>query len=369
MSATVTPAVDVRARDAKLRSIAGRAAKIVELIVDKAIANHEEPTRYPLPAGAALERTLRASFDKLPRGRQKDVAAAVMPRVKAAAAARQQRYGDLAAVDLRQSSPILAQAAKHELPAALRMSSAEARSFAAAARLQRAGAAPRRVELRMHRMEAVEKTREFLELKDEIKLVAAPLDVSADGNDARTFDLGQFKNHEVKTFSPPTTIATFSLTDNSQPASTFAATLALIEEDRGTFPEALNLILQAVKSVVTQLLTEAITGDSGANDDGGAAGETGANGETPGASAPISNKDAIVTLIVLALPLVVDKALSLIKAWYEDEIFNEEIVSVEIPSLSAPFPGGKTDSAESAVGFVRVKGKGVYKMTFDWRVV
>jgi hypothetical protein len=367
MSATATPAIDVRARNAKLRSIAERAAKIVELIVDKAIANHEEPTRYPLPAGAALERTLRASFDKLPHGRQKDVAAAVMPRVKATAAARQQRYGDLAAIDLRQSSPILTQAARRELPAALRMSSAEARTFAAAARLQRAGATPSRVELRMHRMEAVEKTREFLEFQDEIKLVAAPLDVSADGNDARTFDLGGFKHHEVKTFSPPKTIATFSLIDNSQPASTFAATLALIEEDRGTFPEALNLILQAVKSVVTQLLTEAITGDSGANDDGGADGGAGAGGDTPGA--PISNKDAIVTLIVLALPFVVDKALSLIKTWYEDEMFNEEIVSVEIPSLSAPFPGGKTDSAESAVGFVRAKGKGVYKMTFDWRVV
>lgn len=349
MTATLRTAEGARIDDSKLRVIANDVVNTIELAIEKAIANAEEPNNYPMPQSAtALEQKLKANFTQLPARRQRQLAREIMPRVKASAATRRQAHGRLADVNLRLAKPVAEQALALPVPPELRLTASDVQRIA-----PRAAAAAQsnvsRLELRLHKIECLEKTREFLEGKDEMSIVGTRIDATDTKNTTFKIDLGKFKEGEVRALASPVLLSSFNLRDGDIFPKTFAAALTLTEVDRGTFPQALDTILGAARDLVIKFISGSLE-DVGGDSSGG--------------------NNGLITLAIIALPFVLEQGLALIKTWYEDEIFNEQTVLVTIPALDGLFPSGKTDSPDDSVTFTRPEGKrGRYRLTYDWRLV
>jgi hypothetical protein len=100
---------------AELRPIAEQLLQEARIAVEKAVAHSNAPDTYPLPARGrepALEHVLAQRLKERPASHRKRAEGRVMPSVRANAASRGKRYGELAGIDLRSTTPIAAQAAK-----------------------------------------------------------------------------------------------------------------------------------------------------------------------------------------------------------------------------------------------------------------
>lgn len=79
-----------------------------------------------------------------------------------------------------------------------------------------------------------------------------------------------------------------------------------------------------------------------------------------------ASEGPIGAIIGIAVSFVVGKVFDLIKNIWSDDIFKPMTASVNIASLNARWPGGKTDSPEAIATF---KGHGGhYQVTYDWRM-
>ena len=108
--------------DPRIQAIADRAARAAELAVERVAANAMDPDTYPLPRDPrSLERLLKSVIDSLPAVKRQEIFARAQPGVRASAAARRSRFGDLAAVDLRASPSVTEQVRAIALPPNLRI--------------------------------------------------------------------------------------------------------------------------------------------------------------------------------------------------------------------------------------------------------
>ncbi len=108
--------------DPRIQAIADRAARAAELAVERVAANAMDPNTYPLPRDPrSLERLLKSVIDSLPAVKRQEIFARAQPGVRASAAARRSRFGDLAAVDLRASPSVTEQVRAIALPPNLRI--------------------------------------------------------------------------------------------------------------------------------------------------------------------------------------------------------------------------------------------------------
>ncbi len=345
--------------DPKLRQVAMRVLKEMELAIQKAVAHEADPATYPLPAEQdAVERLVHARAQTLKPEQRRLAVAKVMPRVMAAPAQQAQALGDLAKINLRAPTSVAKQADALPFPASLKLQANALQplaSFASAATVAASSAGVAvaaiasvtdKLELRLHRVKCVDETGSgtFGELgKDEIALSGTAVDETGDIHKLTEFKVGDFNDGDVRTFSPPRRLTSFDLREGTAFPKSYFVTLVLAEKDLGGgLADFVSRLLEKVRERVIAYLAAAI---------GGAIGTSGG---------PVG------AAIGAAVGFVIGKVFELIKALFADDIFPPKTISAAIGSLSHRFAGGQVDSPDAVLTFVGHSG--TYQLTYDWRV-
>lgn len=202
-----------------------------------------------------------------------------------------------------------------------------------------------KLEMRIHKVRCVDETGGFFERfgNDEIDLGGIGVDETGDTHAIAKFRAGSnFDDGEQVNFSPPRSFTTFDLRKGTAFPKSYFVTLVLAESDPGGgLPTFVNQLVQKVKDKVRTAIIAAV-------------GTLGASGGPIGVA------------IGLAVGAVLDRVFALLARIWADDIFPAVTASVSIASLTARWPGGKTDSPESIATF---KGHGGhYQVTYDWRM-
>ncbi len=344
-------------KDPTLRAVLKRTVREFELAIEKVAANHAEPSAFPMPAEAGTtEQILARRFKALPKATKSAAAVAVAPRVSASPSVQQRRLKDLAGVELRKPTAIEKQVQALPRPAGLTLTKAQLLAEAKAAGavvVSGAGAAPSAVaakttklELRIHKVRCDDETNGFLGSEsgsDEIDLGGTTVDESGDTKKVTPFRVASFgEDGDQKVFTPARRFTFFNLAEGTDFPKGYVVTLVLAEIDSGGFNDFIGKLLEKVKERVIAYLTAAFGAMVGAS--GGPVG----------------------VVIGLAVGFVVGKVFELISNIWKDDVFTPVSVRTSIPSLTARWTGGRTDSPERTVTF---KGHGgQYTVTYDWRM-
>jgi hypothetical protein len=201
-----------------------------------------------------------------------------------------------------------------------------------------------KLELRIHKVRCVDETNPEWPGDDEIAMGGTAVDETGDVHKIPQFTVrNDFDDGEQMLYAPPKRFTSFSLLEggNKWPKSYFV-TLVLAEKDMGGFADFLNKLLDAVKKRVIEALGAAI---------GGVIGSIGG---------------PLMAVIGAAIGWIVGKIFEWLKAWWSDDVFPPKTVSVNIPSLTARWAGGATDSPNGVLRF-QAHG-GTYDVTYDWRM-
>lgn len=344
-----------RPSDPALRVVLRRIVREYELALEKVAAHHAEPSTFPLPSGAGtVEQVLFRRFEALPKELRSAAATDVARRINAPEAFRQSRFGDLAGVNLRKPMTIeeqvqaLPETAAPKLTRASLLAEAAAVGIVPAKPAASAAAAPTttKLELRIHKVRCVDETNGFLGSEagsDEIDLGGTTVDESGDTAKVNPFRVRSFQHDgDEHVYTPPRRFTFFNLTEGKTFPKGYVVVLMLAEIDSGGFNDFVKGLMDQVrKKVITELKKKGL--------------EAGASG------------DVVTAVIALAAAWVVGEIFDLISNIWKDDVFPPVSVRTTIPSLSARWPGGRTDSPERAVRF-RGHG-GEYTVTYDWRLV
>jgi hypothetical protein len=357
--------------DPKLLKVIARVAREMELSIEKVAANHARPTEFPLPdRPGSTEQILAARFKALPQEFKNKAGAKAMGRINAPAAVRKEHLEDLAAVNLKAGVAVGEQVSAMPMPEALKLTGADLTKItrahvgvaaAAGANVALAGAGvgailpgaigatlPKltRLEMRIHRVKCVDETGSgpFGDIgNDEIDLGGSAVDETGDVHTIAKFRVGSnFDSGEHVDFSPPRTFTTFDLREGTAFPKSYFVTLVLAEVDGGGLSSFIEKLVQKVKEKVRAALIKAL---------GGAFGVSGG---------PVG------VIIGVVAGDVINRVFDFIGGLWGDDVFTPLTTSVSIASLTARWPGGKTDSPQSVATF---KGHGGhYRVAYDWRM-
>jgi hypothetical protein len=101
---------DIILQHPKLHLVTDRVKGAINLAMEKVVAHHDNPQQYPLPSDPkSLERALHNFYSKLPNRKQKKMVEKARVNMNKTTAQRTQIYGDLMAVNLKSSAPIVQQ--------------------------------------------------------------------------------------------------------------------------------------------------------------------------------------------------------------------------------------------------------------------
>lgn len=360
---TMSDAVEIV--DPKLRALAQRVAKEMELAVEKVAANHKDNAKFPLPANAnSTERVLASRFSQLPQVIKEVAATKAISRINAPKAVREGHFGDLTAVNLSNPASVDEQARALSFPTALKLPASHLQNlpelhgpvlmshFDPVNRVETGGSrasaqALKKLELRVHNVKCIDETGGWLAERagdDEIKLGGTTVDATGNTKNVAAFMVrNDFDDGEQKVYSPAKQFTEFNLTEGNTFPKSYFVTLVLAEVDMGGISEFLNKLLGIVKEKVKNALIAA-----GVSLGGVIGGPLGA---------------AIGAMV----GYVVDRVFESFKAIWDDDVFKPVTVSVNIPSATTLFPGGRMDSPEAMVNFSGHDGK--YQLIYDWRVM
>jgi len=335
--------------DPKLRKVFMRVANEVKLNIEKVTANHAKPNEFPLPPDPnSTERILAARFNALPRELKDRAGATVLGRINAPAAVRQRHFGDLAAVNLKAGVAIEAQVRDMPLPADLKLTREHLTGITGLINHDVITKPTRpsltKLEFRIHKVKCLDETGGWAERfgNDEIDLGGTTVDETGDTHTITKFRVGSnFDDGEQVAFSPPRSFTVFNLTEGTAYPKAYFVTLVLAEVDMGGLSEFLNNLLVKVKERVTAALIAAF-------------GALGSSGGPVGA------------IIGAGVGFVVGKVFDWLKSVWSDDVFKPVTASVNITSLNAQWPGGRTDSPEAIATFEGHGGK--YEVTYDWHM-
>ncbi|WP_406495669.1 hypothetical protein OHB06_34895 [Streptomyces sp. NBC_01604] len=343
-----TDSVATGIRNAKVLAVAERVVREFQLAAEKVAAHHNEPAKYPMPAGStAMEHLMASRFKALPEGTRKKAADRVVTDLRNAPG-RAKKLDDLAKVDLRSTTTVEAQVKKLPFPAKLRFPADELRkagsvvkaSVAESAEAERAAAAAvplRQLELRLHRVKCLDDTSELF--KDEIGLGGTAVDESGDVEKFPTFKVRSFKKGGVQTYTPPRRLVRFSLTEGPvRFPKTYFVTLVLAELDQGGFSDFVNGLYVKVRDAVAEAVGKAV-----------------------GAVLPVP----IDELIRIVVAFVVRRVFDVLKTIWQDDIFQPVAVETTVRSLTGRW-AGRADSPERVVTFAGHGGR--YELAYDWRM-
>jgi hypothetical protein len=339
--------------DPRLRKLAMRVVREMELSVEKVVAHRGDAERFPLPQDpTSLERVLHGRVAHLTEAQMTLARTAVQRRLNAPRASREKLLGDLVKVDLTSAEPIAKQVVRQPFPTQLRISKAELekvfdRHDAVASLVSPAAAPPpaKTMTLRVHRVKCIDETGGgFLgELgMDEISMAATTVDESGDTAKVPEFHVKKFNDGDVKDFVPPKHLTAFSLLEGTAFPKSYFVTIVLAEKDGGGLADFVNQLLKQIRERVISAITAAVGGFVGAS--GG----------------PIG------IAIGVAVGFVVGKVFEFIQQIFADDVFKPVTVSVQMRSLTQRFAGGKNDGPEAVADF---RGhNGFYQVTYDWLV-
>lgn len=333
--------------DPKIRQLAVRIVRELELTAEKVACNHADPKRWPLATdGGSTEAILASRFRTLPDSIKQSAATKAMARVTAAPAVRVSRFADLANVNLTITRAIDAQVRDLPFPTDLKLPANFLQTVTAPPPPPPAAPALNRLEFRIHSVKCLDETDGFLGSEagsDEISLGGTIVDETGDTEKVSVFKVGSFgKDGTIKDFTPPRSFAVFDLTEGPSFPKSYFVTMVLAEVDMGGLSDFVNQLLNKIKEKVISALASAIGAAIGAP-----AGGVGA-------------------IIGAAVGFVVGEVFRIFKSVWEDDIFAPVTTQVTIPTLSHRFAGGATDSAEDVATFSGHGGK--YQISFDWRV-
>lgn len=333
-----------------LRKVLERTVREFELAAEKVAAHDAAPTSFPMPDDAgSIERILATRYRALPAAKRTAAASKAAKLLKAPG--RAGALG-LAGVELGKPTPIEKQVQALPRPAGLTVTKAQLLALAPAAAT--AAAAPpaiaatatkmTKVELRIHKVRAVDETGTGFEFgDDEIDLSGTTVDESGDTHKVKPFRVGSFDDGDQKVFSPPRRFTFFNLTEGTAFPKSYFVTLVLAEIDQGGLPDFITKLLSKVKERVIAALTAALGGLIGAS--GGPVG----------------------IAIGIAVGWAVGKVWELFGRIWGDDVFPPVTIRNTVSSLTGRWPGGRTDSPERTVDF-RGHG-GHYTLTYDWRLL
>jgi hypothetical protein len=118
--------------DQKIRSIGGAIANVTRLAWERALAHHDSPNEFPLPADPnCQERAFFAAFATLPKGELRRLARDAAKLLREPVAGRRQVLGDAAELDVKSPLTVVAQARSRPVSAALQITHADLESVLA----------------------------------------------------------------------------------------------------------------------------------------------------------------------------------------------------------------------------------------------
>jgi hypothetical protein len=341
--------------DPKLRKLLMRVVREMELSVERVGANHAKPNDFPLPADLnSTEHILAARFKSLPKTAKDRAGSKALESLNAPPEVRLKRFGDLAKVNLKSNSSVGSQVKNLPLPSGLNFTLEELTggvtngvtggvSALAVNPVPVPGSKATKLEFRLHKVKCVDETGRFSIGSDEIDMGGTAVDETGDTHAIAKFRVGSdFDTGEQVTFSPPRQFTRFALTEGTEFPKSYFVTMVLAEIDHGGFPDFLSKLLTKIKEKVIATLAAAVGGTLGVS--GG----------------PIG------VAIGTAVGFIVGKIFELIGRLWGDDVFPPRTVKVSIPSLTAKWPGGKSDSPEGIATFIGHGGK--YEVTYDWRM-
>jgi hypothetical protein len=240
--------------DPKLKALANRAAKMLELAFQKAAAHDDRASKYPLPADTnSAEAQAYRLLKDLPLVRRRAMKKLLMEGVEASASQRQQKFGDLANVDLKSRTSVMDQVRSLPVPASVRMTAQDI----ARARMSGEGFfipvvtqallpfVPTTMLARITEIECVKPSKQLEIGKDEISVSAVLIDDLGNVTAATPFDAGKFKKGDRRPFQHG--VYRFNLAGGVFPKS-FAVLYSVNEDD----------VFGLVEKTITKLLLEVI---------------------------------------------------------------------------------------------------------------
>lgn len=232
----------------KIKYFHQRYEHTIELAIEKVAHHLETPAQYPLPSAGkkSLERALYDLVKAVPKKRQEKFIDHLKSTIPVTAAQRQQKYGDLATVDLKSNKPIAEQVRDLPVDDRYKISAEEAKNFQAPAfPVKKIVAGNRIPNIRQPRQAAVATQLDFIVdsltcvktndiRKDEISLRAFATDAAGVDHEKAPFFVGKFKKGETVSLGANSTIFSFPLDNGSTGGifpQTFIAGLVVIEAD------------------------------------------------------------------------------------------------------------------------------------------
>ena len=358
MSNVITMSQVSELADLKLKAIAKRVLSTLQVETEKSVAHFAEPGSYPLAADPqSVEQIMLARFRSLNPTKQQAAVVRAMASVKANPAQRKTLYGDLGELNLKTATTIEAQVKALTFPATLKLPAGYLQTHSAlhgqvlvpqpVIPPSPGGLTPQqtttKLEFRVHRVRCVDETNPEWAGDDEIALGGISVDETGDTKKIAEFMVrNDFDDGEQKIYAPPKQFTWFSLTEGTTWPKSYAVTLVLAEKDMGGLGDFINKLWQKIKSKVLEAVAAAI---------GAAIGST-----VPG----------LGTIVGGIVGWVLAKFIDWLIGLFQDDVFKPVTLSTSIPSLSARWPGNKTDSPE---GEVRFRGYGgEYRLVYDWRM-
>jgi hypothetical protein len=243
-------------------------ATTFELAVEKVVANQEDPKAYPLPRDAkAPENRLRGLIAKLPAAKRRELAAQVMPRVKAAAGDRARRLGDLAKIDLRAKQSVVEQLKALPLPENVKFLPADVTAIDGEIRRFRGTLkpifpqqpAPELTQL-LARVLHLHCTKTARARKDKISLAGIAVDNLGNGQDFGPIDMGEFEDDTDRDFALQ--VASIDTTQGNEFPKEFTVMYVLTENRAQTIGAILLVlvVIASIAAIVAALVATFITG-------------------------------------------------------------------------------------------------------------
>jgi hypothetical protein len=366
----------------QLRPIAEQLLLEARIAAEKAVAHISSPRTYPLPQRGdepSLEHVLVHRLKERPASSRKRAEDQIMPSVRADAASRAKRYGELAKVDLRSTTPIAVQAAR--LDTGLTLSTEALLAVAGATTASAPSQSPpkgsaaalsaapafKSLQVRLKTVKCWDETDGFGGSEaggDRILLAGIRHEPDGGTTKVPSFMVGKdFDDDEMVDYNPPKVLASFDLAAdntivyNNKTLSvtwprTYGYTFVLAEGDNGGFPGFVTDLYQAVQvkaqEKIAKLLQDEITKDTG---------------RVLG--------DAIEKVVQDVVGAVLDKFLGWLKGWYEDDVFPPVTCTVTLPHRTRDFnnvPMGPKRTRWPDHLVITGHG-GRYHVYFDWQLV
>lgn len=326
----------------------------IKLSVEKAAAHLKNPGQFPLPAGNdSLEFALVDFFKAIPKRKRDDFLDTMKDALNAGAAARQQKYGPLAAIDLYSKTAVADQVKSIPLPANMILTDADIATFTpkkktpTAAKPLAKAKQVRQVAPGTILRFAVENItcNETSDIrKDELSISAFVTSSSGEQQESNNFFSADFKEGESKSPGAAGNLFSFSLDDSTGTAfpASFAAGVFVIEKDWFRNPEAIqklsNVLRIAGKIIATAVIAIAFI---------------------PGVGLPL----AFTILGIGAVIMFTGDFLPFASDDFSD------VVSDELLLETAPF-AGETFARNINIGFLQggFRKKGSYTVAVRWSV-